>query len=53
MIAARYQQADESQIRQSVDCASNDPSGWGSLDPSERYRILRNVAQELRVAEVT
>ena len=49
-IAAKYRQADESQIQAAVDCASNDPSGWGALDASERYRILRNVAQELRIA---
>ncbi len=49
-IATKYRQADESQIRAAVDCASADPSGWCALDPSERYRILRNVAQELRIA---
>ncbi len=49
-IASKYRQADESQIRAAVDCASADRSGWCALDPSERYRILRNVAQELRVA---
>ncbi len=49
-IAAKYKQADESQIRAAVDCASSDPSGWRALDPSERYRILRRVAQELRMA---
>lgn len=49
-IAAKYNQADESQIRDAVDCASEDVSGWGALDPSQRHRILRNVAQELRIA---
>ncbi len=49
-IAAKYNQADESQIRAAVDCASKDVSGWGALEPSARYRILRNVAQELRAA---
>ena len=49
-IAAKYRQADESQIRDAVNCASSDPSGWKTLDPSERYRILRSVAQELRIA---
>ena len=49
-IAARYHQADESQIQSAVDCASQDPSGWRSMEPSQRYRILRNVAQELRIA---
>lgn len=49
-IAARYHQADESQIRASVDCAHQDPSGWRSLAPAERYGILRKVAQELRIA---
>jgi RHH-type transcriptional regulator, proline utilization regulon repressor / proline dehydrogenase / delta 1-pyrroline-5-carboxylate dehydrogenase len=49
-ITAIYNQADESQIKLAVDCASGDPSGWGAMDHAERYRILRNVAQELRVA---
>ena len=49
-IAAKYRQADEFQLRAAVDCASSDRSGWGALDPSERYCILRNVAQELRIA---
>ena len=49
-IAAKYKQADASQISQAVDCAHADPSGWRSMEPSDRYRILRNVAQELRIA---
>ncbi len=49
-IAARYHQADAAQISAAVDCASKDPAGWSSLEPNERYRILRNVAQELRIA---
>lgn len=49
-VAARYYQADEKQIQRAVDCASQDPAGWRTMDPSERYRILRNVAQELRIA---
>ena len=49
-IAARYNQASPQQICSAVDCAEADPSGWRSMEPGERYRILRNVAQELRVA---
>ena len=50
VIAARYHQANESQIGSSVDCASQDPSGWRTLAPRDRYTILRKVAQELRIA---
>jgi RHH-type transcriptional regulator, proline utilization regulon repressor / proline dehydrogenase / delta 1-pyrroline-5-carboxylate dehydrogenase len=49
-VAAKYRQADPSQISAAVDCASRDAVGWSTLDPSERYRVLRNVAQELRCA---
>ena len=49
-IAAKYRQANEAQIRSAVDCASRDALGWRKLDAGERYRILRNVAQELRIA---
>jgi RHH-type proline utilization regulon transcriptional repressor/proline dehydrogenase/delta 1-pyrroline-5-carboxylate dehydrogenase len=49
-VAARYNQANEQQICSAVNCADADPAGWRNMDPSERYRILRLAAQELRVA---
>lgn len=48
VVVARYRQADETQIRRAVDAAHADPSGWRTMDAIERYRILGNVAQELR-----
>ncbi len=50
VIAARYHQADEQQLRYAIDCASVDPVGWRAKAPDDRYEILRNVAQELRIA---
>jgi RHH-type proline utilization regulon transcriptional repressor/proline dehydrogenase/delta 1-pyrroline-5-carboxylate dehydrogenase len=50
VISARYRQADESQLKLALECLKRDPAGWGSMDPQARYEILRNVAQELRVA---
>ncbi len=50
VVAAVYRQADEGQIQYAMDTAAADPSQWRTMDPSERARILRNVAQELRVA---
>jgi RHH-type proline utilization regulon transcriptional repressor/proline dehydrogenase/delta 1-pyrroline-5-carboxylate dehydrogenase len=50
VVATKYRQANEEQLHQAAQCAIADPSGWKELNPSERYRILRNVAQELRAA---
>jgi RHH-type transcriptional regulator, proline utilization regulon repressor / proline dehydrogenase / delta 1-pyrroline-5-carboxylate dehydrogenase len=50
VVAARYHQADEKQIRAAVDCAVADPTDWRHMLPKDRYRILRAVAQELRIA---
>lgn len=49
-IAAKYRQADRLQICAAVDCASKDLIGWGAMNSSDRYRILRSAAQELRIA---
>jgi RHH-type proline utilization regulon transcriptional repressor/proline dehydrogenase/delta 1-pyrroline-5-carboxylate dehydrogenase len=50
VIVARYQQAEAKQIERAVVCAQQDPVGWRSMDPTDRYRILTAVAQELRQA---
>lgn len=50
VVAARFRPADESQLREAMECCVKDPSGWRGLDAAERYRILRGVAQELRKA---
>ncbi|MFN9714801.1 MAG: bifunctional proline dehydrogenase/L-glutamate gamma-semialdehyde dehydrogenase [Planctomycetota bacterium] len=50
VVVARFRPADANQLEQAMACAVKDPSGWQSIDPAERYRILRGVAQELRIA---
>jgi RHH-type transcriptional regulator, proline utilization regulon repressor / proline dehydrogenase / delta 1-pyrroline-5-carboxylate dehydrogenase len=50
VVVARYHQASESQLRSAMDCAANDPSQWSLMSAKDRFRILRQVAQELRVA---
>ncbi|MFN3193495.1 MAG: bifunctional proline dehydrogenase/L-glutamate gamma-semialdehyde dehydrogenase [Aureliella sp.] len=49
VVVARYYQADESQIRDALECAKSDPSGWRNMEPRERYDLLRSVAQQIRV----
>jgi RHH-type proline utilization regulon transcriptional repressor/proline dehydrogenase/delta 1-pyrroline-5-carboxylate dehydrogenase len=50
VVAARYQQADESQLQSALECLGSDPCQWGKMDPYARYEILRRVAQEIRIA---
>jgi RHH-type proline utilization regulon transcriptional repressor/proline dehydrogenase/delta 1-pyrroline-5-carboxylate dehydrogenase len=50
VVVARYNQASAQQLRAAIDCSASDPSGWRTMAPSDRYRILRQVAQELRMA---
>jgi RHH-type proline utilization regulon transcriptional repressor/proline dehydrogenase/delta 1-pyrroline-5-carboxylate dehydrogenase len=50
VVAAKFRPADASQLQEAMNCAVKDPSGWRGLAPADRYRILRNVAQELRQA---
>jgi RHH-type proline utilization regulon transcriptional repressor/proline dehydrogenase/delta 1-pyrroline-5-carboxylate dehydrogenase len=50
VVVARYHQASESQIEQAARWAVEDPSQWRTLAPVDRYRILRQAAQELRIA---
>lgn len=49
VVAARYHQASPAQIRRAIQCAAEDPAGWRHLPPRQRYDILRQVAQEIRV----
>ncbi len=49
VVVARYRQASESQILSSLQCAEKDPSTWRSMSALDRHRILRQVAQEIRV----
>lgn len=48
VVVARFAQADERQIQAAAACANRDMDGWGTMEPQARYRILRQVAQELR-----
>ncbi|MGN6543943.1 MAG: proline dehydrogenase family protein, partial [Aureliella sp.] len=48
VVVARYRQADADQLRRAVAAAEADRDGWRDLEPSERYRLLRGVAQRLR-----
>lgn len=50
VVAAKFRPADASQLQEAMNCSVQDPSGWRGLAPADRYRILRNVAQELRQA---
>jgi RHH-type proline utilization regulon transcriptional repressor/proline dehydrogenase/delta 1-pyrroline-5-carboxylate dehydrogenase len=50
VVVARYRQASETQLRVAMDCAANDPSHWSLMSASDRFRVLRQVAQELRNA---
>ncbi len=45
-----YRQANEHDVTHAVECAARDEDGWRTLTPSARHDILRQVAQELRVA---
>ncbi len=52
VVVARYRQADGEQIGSALECAraEADPGvgGWRNLPATERFQILRNVAQQLR-----
>lgn len=49
VVVAKYQQADEGQIKAALSCAKTDPTGWRDMDSASRYELLRKVAQEIRV----
>jgi len=50
VVSVRYRQADAVQIGKALEVSKSDRSQWGELSPESRYGILRQVAQELRLA---
>lgn len=49
VVVGRYAQATEQDIRRAVETAAADPDGWRTLPVRERFEVLNQVAQELRV----
>lgn len=49
VVVARYRQASERQLKRCIETAQSDPAGWRQLSAENRYQLLRQVAQELRV----
>lgn len=49
-VVGRYRQATADDIARAVDCAVQDADGWRTMSPKSRHNILRNVAQEIRLA---
>jgi RHH-type proline utilization regulon transcriptional repressor/proline dehydrogenase/delta 1-pyrroline-5-carboxylate dehydrogenase len=50
VVVARVQSATREDIESAVACAVEDPSGWRSRTVAERVKVLRRVAQEIRLA---
>jgi RHH-type proline utilization regulon transcriptional repressor/proline dehydrogenase/delta 1-pyrroline-5-carboxylate dehydrogenase len=50
VVVARYRQADAQQIKRAVDTAEHQGSQWSELSSQQRYQILRQAAQQLRIA---
>ncbi len=48
VVAARYHQASPLQIQQALDCAVDDKLAWRFMSPQERYKTMRQVAQNIR-----
>ena len=48
-VVARYRLASESDVDAAVACAASDPDGWRGLGSEERGRVLRGVAQRIRL----
>lgn len=48
VVVANFNMASADQLQRAVQCAANDPAGWRNTSPSERYELLRRVAQKLR-----
>ena len=48
VISARFNQADEGQIKRAVDAAKADPDEWRQMNAEDRYKLLREVAQLIR-----
>ncbi|MEM8680829.1 MAG: bifunctional proline dehydrogenase/L-glutamate gamma-semialdehyde dehydrogenase, partial [Planctomycetota bacterium] len=49
-VVARYRQASAADVDQAIACAARDDDGWRARSASERRQVLRQVAQELRMA---
>lgn len=52
-IVGRYRQATAEDINRAVQCAVQDEDGWRSMSASARQTVLKNVAQELRIARAS
>jgi len=50
VVVGRYRQADAADIDAALACARRDPSGWRTMDPTDRAEVLADVAYQLRVA---
>lgn len=50
VIVARYLQGNREDAVAAVQCAKEDPSGWRSKPSDQRFRILKQVAVEIRKA---
>ena len=48
VVVANFKMASAEQLHRALQCASDDPSGWRVMAPSERYELLRRVAQRIR-----
>lgn len=49
VVVAKYQQASESQIRAAARCAQDDRGGWRKMAAEDRYALLRQAAQQMRL----
>lgn len=49
VVVARYRTAGAGEIARAVDIAGDAENPWLAMSPDERYAILRNVAQQIRI----
>lgn len=52
-LSGRYLMAGAEDVEEALSCAAADPEGWRTRTATERRRVLRAVAQELRKARGT
>ncbi|HEY4414642.1 MAG TPA: bifunctional proline dehydrogenase/L-glutamate gamma-semialdehyde dehydrogenase [Verrucomicrobiae bacterium] len=50
VVVGKYVQASADDVAEAIECAADDADGWRKLSPLARWRLLGNVAQELRLA---
>lgn len=50
VVVGRYRMATEDDVDRAIACARSDPTGWRSMESSERSLVLARVAEELRRA---